>query len=109
MDASRQPRNQFYFWPDYQEQRAGQNAIFVQSIDSPGLVDGWFWKWLREGDSPGLDRPLNPQSPAPPSELTRQFRKIEDLGPLIVFHRERPFHYFHLYFCLDAQPAQRHE
>ena len=107
--ATSRPENQFYFWPDYQEQRAGQNAIFVQSIDSPGLVDGWFWKWLREGDSPGLDRPLNPQSPAPPSELTRQFRKIEDLGPLIVFHRERPFHYFHLYFCLDAQPAQRHE
>jgi 4-amino-4-deoxy-L-arabinose transferase-like glycosyltransferase/membrane-associated phospholipid phosphatase len=102
LDTGR-PDNQFYFWPSYLDQRPGQNAIFVQSLENPGLVAGWFWKWIREGDQPGLERPLDNQAPALPAALLRQFRRVEDLGPLTVFYERRALHYFRLYYCVDAR------
>ena len=54
--ASREPRNQFYFWPDYLG-RAGQNAIFVREVDRPKLRPGWLSAWWKHGQQPLSPRP----------------------------------------------------
>jgi 4-amino-4-deoxy-L-arabinose transferase-like glycosyltransferase/membrane-associated phospholipid phosphatase len=96
------PENQFYFWPGYLEEHPGENAIFVQSLDSPRMVNRWFLKWLRHGDSPALHEPASPTAPAPPPELVRQFQSVKDMGPFLVRRDGTTLHYFHLYFCEGA-------
>ena len=75
--ASREPRNQFYFWPDYLG-RAGQNAIFVREVDRPKLRPGWLSAWWKHGnDLYLLDHPV---TSALPPEVTHQFETITYLG-----------------------------
>jgi 4-amino-4-deoxy-L-arabinose transferase-like glycosyltransferase/membrane-associated phospholipid phosphatase len=75
--ASREPRNQFYFWPDYLG-RAGQDAIFVREADRPKLRPGWLWDW-RNGSN-DLYLPVPAPTQAVPPELRSQFETITDLG-----------------------------
>jgi hypothetical protein len=75
--ASRAPRNQFYFWPDYLA-RAGQDALFVREVDVPKLRPGWFAEWWHNRDDLYLPDDLVTQ-PLPP-ELLGQFETITDLG-----------------------------
>jgi 4-amino-4-deoxy-L-arabinose transferase-like glycosyltransferase/membrane-associated phospholipid phosphatase len=75
--ASREPLNQFYFWPNYLG-RTGQNAIFAREVERPKLRSGWFSKWWNHSDDLYL-----PESPGPetvPPELRAQFETITDLG-----------------------------
>jgi hypothetical protein len=61
--SSEIPENQFYFWPGYQEQRRGQNAIYV--------------------------RELNREKPAPcpvPARLQDEFESVTDLGVTNVMY-----------------------
>jgi 4-amino-4-deoxy-L-arabinose transferase-like glycosyltransferase/membrane-associated phospholipid phosphatase len=75
--ASREPRNQFYFWPDYLA-RAGQNAVFVCEADRPQLRPGWFFQWWNHGGD--LYLPDTPGAPSVPPEVRAQFASITDLG-----------------------------
>jgi 4-amino-4-deoxy-L-arabinose transferase-like glycosyltransferase len=75
--ASREPRNQFYFWPDYLE-RAGQDAIFVREVDRPKLRPGWLSAWWHQSNNLYLPAPAAAQ--AVPPELLSQFETITDLG-----------------------------
>jgi len=75
--ASREPRNQFYFWPDYLG-RAGQDALFVREADRPKLRPGWFSGWWNGSNN--LYLPVTTASQAIPPELLAQFETITDLG-----------------------------
>jgi hypothetical protein len=75
--ASRQPRNQFYFWPDYLG-RAGQDAIFVREVERPKLRPGWFSAWWNNRG--GLYLPDAAAPSALPPELIEQFETITNLG-----------------------------
>ncbi len=98
------PDNQFYFWPGYVEQRPGPNAIYVESLETPRLVKGWIWQWLKSGDSPGLSQSPDPRTFEPPAELRRQFERVEDIGPLVVYREGQALHYFRLLFCEGLKP-----
>jgi 4-amino-4-deoxy-L-arabinose transferase-like glycosyltransferase/membrane-associated phospholipid phosphatase len=75
--ASREPRNQFYFWPDYLG-RAGQNAIFVREVERPKLRPDWLSVWWNHSNN--LYLPDHPTASALPPEVTGQFETITDLG-----------------------------
>ena len=96
------PRNQFYFWPeyDYPAHRRGQNAIFVSEVDPYPLEPGWFWKWLkREPISYGR---IPPPSPAP-EKVLQQFGSVTDLGERDVTVGGRVFHRVHLWACYNLK------
>jgi 4-amino-4-deoxy-L-arabinose transferase-like glycosyltransferase len=101
--------NQFSLWPGYHEQRSDENAIFVQSVESPKLVDGWVWRWLKTGDSPDLSSTLPTPDRKPLELLKTQFRHVEDMGILKVGPEGHPIHYFQLYFCEGLNPVKTHE
>ncbi|MGA2541557.1 MAG: glycosyltransferase family 39 protein [Verrucomicrobiota bacterium] len=75
--ASREPRNQFYFWPDYLG-RTGQDALFVREVDRPKLRPGWISEWWRHSNDLYLTNQL--VTSALPPELRGQFEAITDLG-----------------------------
>jgi len=65
------PENQFYFWRGY-EDRAGQNALYVEETDSP--------------------------SP-PPAALRREFESVTDLGMRDAFYNGEVYRRYQLYLC----------
>jgi hypothetical protein len=75
--ASREPQNQFFFWPNYLG-RAGQDALFVREADRPQLRLGWLFDWLRNRSDLYLPDPAVSENV--PSELREQFETITDLG-----------------------------
>lgn len=98
--TSEKPENQFYFWPGYHEGHKGQNAIFVQEISGPPLVDGWFMKWLH-GETNLLAS--GPQGRAAPDTLTNEFTTVADLGLKNVIYRGRIFHTLQLFECRNLK------
>jgi 4-amino-4-deoxy-L-arabinose transferase-like glycosyltransferase/membrane-associated phospholipid phosphatase len=94
---SDEPRNQFYFWQEYNylETRKGQNAIFVSEAGLYKLEDGWIWKWLAH-------EPINRAAPPPvtlPSRIAQEFESVTDLGEHDVKIGDRVFHRVHLWAC----------
>jgi 4-amino-4-deoxy-L-arabinose transferase-like glycosyltransferase len=75
--ASREPRNQFYFWPDYLG-RAGEDALFVREVDRPKLRPRWLSDWWHGSNNLYLPAPAATQ--ALPPELVAQFETITELG-----------------------------
>ncbi len=75
--ASREPRNQFYFWPDYLG-RTGQDALFVREVARRQLRPGWLSEWWHGRNDLYLPDPL--ANAALPPELRGQFESITDLG-----------------------------
>lgn len=73
--ASEQPKNQFWFWPGY-EQRQGQNALYVAEVRS---------------------------AKDPPPMLLRQFASVTDLGIREVRTRGRLYHRLQLFACRDLR------
>jgi membrane-associated phospholipid phosphatase/4-amino-4-deoxy-L-arabinose transferase-like glycosyltransferase len=69
------PENQFYFWPSYQN-RKGQNAIYVQQVNS---------------------------SLPPPERLQKEFASVTDLGMREVLYRGRVFRRIQLFACRDLR------
>ncbi|MDQ6632294.1 MAG: glycosyltransferase family 39 protein [Verrucomicrobiota bacterium] len=98
--ASEYPRNQFYFWPNYKNRR-GQNAIYVQQLDSPKLMRGWFWKWLQGHGNIYLSTATPRKSP--PLDLEKQFRSVTDLGVIEIKYRGQTFRYLQLFACRDLR------
>jgi 4-amino-4-deoxy-L-arabinose transferase-like glycosyltransferase len=94
--TSDRPVNQFYFWPGYRGRRTGQNAIFVQEIGGPPLVEGWVLKWL-EGGKDLLRHPARPLPP--PRALIEEFDSVKDLGLFEALHHGRVFHTVQLFEC----------
>lgn len=73
--ATSRPRNQFYFWPGYQN-RKGQSAIYVQEANQ-----------------------ANPL----PTELTEQFDVVSDLGLHEIKYRGRVFRTIQLFTCRNLR------
>jgi len=84
--ASREPRNQFYFWPDYLG-RTGQDALFVREVDRPKLRPGWFSEWWNHSNDLYLTNRL--VTSALPPELRGQFEAITDLGVKDDIYRDK--------------------
>jgi membrane-associated phospholipid phosphatase len=73
--SSARPRNQFYFWPGYNE-RKGENAIFIHELnrDQPKLI-------------------------LPPADLLREFESVQELGVRTVLYHGRVLRPFQVFAC----------
>ncbi len=91
------PRNQFYFWPGYRDQRPGQNAIYVHQVDLPELKDHWLRDWLRGRTDLAAASPDN--RIAPPPDLLEEFDSVSNLGVFDIQYRERVFRRLQLFAC----------
>lgn len=80
--SSDTPKNQFYFWPEYNYRihRKGQDAIFVEEID------------LRR-----------PQKTYYTTLLQQEFASVEDLGTRDIVYRGRLFRRLQFYLCHDLK------
>jgi hypothetical protein len=99
--SSDRPRNQFYFWPGYREQRRGQNAIYVDEVKAPKLVRGWFMKWLA-GQTDLYEPMVTGGKPFPP-EVATEFDSITDLGVHEVVYRGQTLRHVHLFACRNLR------
>jgi hypothetical protein len=99
------PKNQFYFWPGY-ENRKGQNAIYVQQIDLPKLERGWFGKSL--AGEKDLIAASALKAEIPPREILDQFTSVTDLGITDISYRKRIFRRVQIFECRDllASPKE---
>jgi hypothetical protein len=99
---SEKPQNQYYFWPGYLDNRPGyqghqgQNALFVREMIAPGLVPGWFFKWLA-GETKLLREEV--ENPPAPDWLPPQFDSVTNLGLREVLYRGRVFHTIQIFEC----------
>jgi hypothetical protein len=91
------PKNQFYFWPSYRDQRRGQNALYVREVGGPPLVEGWIGKWLA-GETNLLRHP--PKAAPIPKQLLEDFDSVTDLG---LFHARYKGRIFHTYQILECR------
>jgi hypothetical protein len=76
-EATDQPKNQFYFWPDYLN-RKGQDALFVRQVEPPALRPDWLSRWWHH--DPNILIMSNPPALPPPREIQRQFESFTNLG-----------------------------
>jgi membrane-associated phospholipid phosphatase len=101
---SKEPENQFYFWPEYnyRDNRKGENAIFFTELDPYQFENGWYWKWLAHKTPKYADM----QPPRPPPSLKRvisQFESVTDLGEYEIKLDGRVFHRLHLWACYNLK------
>ncbi|MBC8094373.1 MAG: glycosyltransferase family 39 protein, partial [Akkermansiaceae bacterium] len=94
------PKNQFYFWPGYKDQRRGQNALYVRELGGPPLVQGWVGKWLG-GETNLLRYPA--RSNPPPADLLEDFESVKDLGQFRALYRGRIFHTYQIFECRNLR------
>ncbi len=99
---SDEPRNQFYFFPEYnyRSTRKGQNALYVSEVGTYRLESDWFWKWLTR--QPVSYSEIH-QSEEAPARLTQQFESVTDLGVREIKVGDRVFHRVHLWACYNLQ------
>ena len=99
---SDEPKNQFFFWPEYRYQgsRRGQNAIFITDIGLPPLQPGWFGKWVKSQPVAYADAP--PPLPLPP-RMRKEFESVTDLGEFEIKIGNRVFRRLHLWACRDLK------
>jgi 4-amino-4-deoxy-L-arabinose transferase-like glycosyltransferase/membrane-associated phospholipid phosphatase len=99
---SDEPKNQFYFWPDYnyRANRQGQNAIYVSELDPYPLEPGWPWKWLTHQTVGYATVP--PAFPKPPRML-QEFESVTDLGEFEIKIGNRVFRRLHLWACYNLK------
>ncbi|HXE43482.1 MAG TPA: hypothetical protein VN516_10685, partial [Candidatus Baltobacteraceae bacterium] len=98
---SDEPKNQFYFWPeyDYRAARKGQNAIFVSEAALYKLEKDWPWKWLARQQ---INRVTPPRTGLPPN-IESEFASVKDLGEQDVKIGDRVFHRIHLWACYNLK------
>jgi hypothetical protein len=75
--SSRRPHNQFFFWPGYRDQRAGQNAIYVHETQ---------------------------RSRPPPEMVLQEFESVQSLGLRSIMYRGREFRRIELFACRNLKP-----
>ncbi len=93
---SDEPRNQYYFWPDYTETHRGQNALYFREAGTPRLMAGWWVKWAKGetylSPQPPVDRPA-------PEWLVAQFDSVTNLGLHPVIYRGRILRTLEIFAC----------
>ena len=94
--TSDRPWNQYYFWPSYEDQRKGENAIYVWELAEPPLVRGWPAKWLAGETQLRL---YEPRGASAPPGLMRQFDSVTDLGLYKARYHGRIFHTIQMFEC----------
>jgi hypothetical protein len=99
---SDEPKNQFYFWPeyDYRTSRKGQNAIYVSELPRAPLEKGWVWKWLQHQPVDIADT-VTTHSELP--QIAAEFETVTDLGEHDVNIGDRTFHQVHLWACYNLR------
>jgi 4-amino-4-deoxy-L-arabinose transferase-like glycosyltransferase len=94
------PKNQFYFWPGYRDERRGQNAIYVRDVGAPPFIKWWFFKWLR-GKTDLLEDAQ--ENDPPPGELVEDFGSVENLGRFDALYRGRVLHTYQIFECRNLR------
>jgi hypothetical protein len=94
------PKNQYYFWPGYEESRQGQNALFVREVKNPALVSGWLPKWLK-GETNLLAE--QPQTGLAPEFLIRQFETVTNTGLHVALYKGRILHTVEIFECRNLR------
>lgn len=74
--TSDHPQNQFYFWPGYQDERRGQNAIYVAETKT---------------------------NEPPPAVVLDEFAEVRDLGLFPVMRNGRVLHTVQMYACRNLR------
>ncbi|HZO85280.1 MAG TPA: hypothetical protein VFC26_08715, partial [Verrucomicrobiae bacterium] len=69
--------NQFFFWPKYRDQRAGQNAIYVHETE---------------------------RSRPPQLQVLADFESVESLGLRKIMYRGRELRRIELFACRNLKP-----
>jgi hypothetical protein len=90
--------NQFYFWPGYEGNHTGQNAIFVREVRVPRMAKGWVPRWLKGEPMEDLTMP-EPEPPSTPPTLLQEFESVKNLGVYNIYYRGRIFHTIQLFEC----------
>lgn len=100
--TSPEPRNQFYFWPEYQypNLRKGQNAVYVAESDAYRLEENWYWKWLRREK---VDYAGTPAAAIPPPALRQQFESVTNIGLREVFYEGRLLRRMQIFACRNLR------
>jgi hypothetical protein len=100
--SSDAPKNQLFYWPEYryENNRRGQNAIYVSDRNLRRLEPGWVWKWLKR--QPVGDDETPAPAPMPP-RLLHEFESVTDLGEFEIKYGNRVFHRLHLWACYDLK------
>jgi membrane-associated phospholipid phosphatase len=96
--SSTEAKNQFYFWPRYQETHTGENALYVKEVSMPRLKKNWPLLWLKGAPMDDLNR-KEPDSKEAPDFLTQEFDSVKELGVFPVYYRNRVFHYIQIFEC----------
>ena len=99
---SDEPKNQFYFWPeyDYRARCKGQNAIYVSELPRAPLENGWVWKWLTH-QPVDFAEPIKTRSEPP--QIAGEFETVTDLGEHEINIGDRTFHRVHLWACYNLR------
>lgn len=98
---SNEPKNQFYFWPeyDYHTTRKGENAVFVTEASLYKYKKDWFLKWLAH-------EPIAKTTPEPrtlPPRIASEFQSVTDLGEQDIMIGDRVYHRVHLWACYNLK------
>ncbi len=96
--TSTEAKNQFYFWPGYQGNRTGDNAIYVREMGMPGLKKNWPLLWLKGTPFEDLIRE-QPEPKDAPEFLTQEFDSVKELGVFPIYYRDRVFHTVQIFEC----------
>lgn len=96
--ATTNAENQFYFWPGYEQNCTGENAIYVKELELPRLVPGWFFRWLKGEPEESLVY-ARPEPRLAPEALRQEFDSVKDLGLYEVPYHGRVFHIIQLFEC----------
>jgi hypothetical protein len=116
---SETPRNQYYFWPGYQESRKGLSAIFVAEREDPKFVEGWFKKWW-SGEKDFMSAIAESwfwkwwhcdkdyvenvaESKPAPDWLTNQFQSVQSIGIREIRRRGQTYQVVELYECRNLR------
>ena len=98
--TSTEAKNQFYFWPGYQGNRTGDNALYVKELGMPPLKKNWPILWLKGVSMDDLIR-QQPEAKGPPDFLTHEFDSVKELGVFPIYYRGRVFHNIQIFECYN--------
>jgi membrane-associated phospholipid phosphatase len=99
---SDEPKNQFYFWPqyDYRANRKGENAIYISELTPYSLEPGWIWKWLAHEK---VNYAQIPASTKMSERVAAEFESTRDLGDREIKIGDRVFRRVHLWACYNLK------
>jgi 4-amino-4-deoxy-L-arabinose transferase-like glycosyltransferase/membrane-associated phospholipid phosphatase len=92
------PRNQYYFWPGYEQTHKGRNALYVRRCKPHKPSSDQLVKRQRNQTDPHA---MGVRPEPPPEWLAKQFSSVKSTGLHVVRYRGQVFHVIEIYECRD--------